>query len=75
MSGGNRKYSSIPRKRPDVKWALENGWEFYRTTGSGHLMFRHPQVEQAAVLSCSLGGGRGERNGLAWLKRNTPRED
>jgi hypothetical protein len=65
---------SYDRKRPDIAFALANGWEYVRTSGSGHLIFRHPQVQQTCTLSCSLGGGRGERNAIAWLKRNTPRE-
>ena len=64
---------SFDRKRPDIAFALENGWRYVRTSGSGHLIFEHPEVEKKCTMSCSLGGGRGERNAIAWLKRNTPR--
>lgn len=68
---GKRSYD---RKRPDIAFALENGWSYLRTSGSGHLIFGHPETTQICAMSASLGGGRGERNAIAWLKRNTPRE-
>lgn len=68
---GKRSYD---RKRPDIRFALENGWRYIRHTGSGHLVFGHPEVSVTCTMSASLGGGRGERNAIAWLKRNTPRE-
>lgn len=66
---------SFPRNRPDIAYALKLGWRYVRTSGSGHLIFRHPDVAQTCCMSTSLGGGRGERNAIAWLKRNTPREE
>lgn len=68
------KQRSYNRKRPDIAFALENGWRYIRHTGSGHLIFSHPEVKETCLMSSSLGGGRGERNAIAWLKRHTPRE-
>jgi hypothetical protein len=62
------------RKRPDIAFALSQGWRYVRRAGSGHLIFRHPDGGVDCVLPCTLGGGRGDRNGIAWIKRNTPRE-
>lgn len=65
---------SFDRKRSDITYALNNGWSYVRTSGSGHLIFRHPEVAQTCTMSATLGGGRGDLNAIAWLKRHTPRE-
>lgn len=62
------------RKRPDIRLALAMGWEYVRHSSSGHLLFEHPRGGQSLTLSATLGGGRGDRNGIAWIRRNTPRE-
>lgn len=73
MSTRHKLYGAVPRKRPDVKWALENGWEFVRISGGGHLVFRHPQVQMQAVVSSTMSDGRrGPQKSLSWFKRNTP---
>lgn len=61
------------RKRKDVAAALEAGWEYVKHSGSGHMIFRHPGGGPQMVLSGSLGGGRGDRNAIAWIRKNTPR--
>jgi len=65
---------SYDRKRPDIAWALAHGWRYDRMSGTGHLVFVHPDAPTPCIMSATLGGGRGERNAIAWLKRNTPRE-
>lgn len=62
------------RKRPDIQLALAKGWQYLRHSGSGHLVFVHPGGGPQLVMSSSLGGGRGDRNAIAWIKKNTPRE-
>lgn len=69
---GNKLH--FDRKRKDIAFALERGWEYIRHSGSGHLIFKHPGGGPQLVLSGSQGGGRGDRNGIAWIKKNTPRE-
>lgn len=62
------------RKRPDIIFALEQGWSYVRRSSSGHLIFTHPGGGLKLTMSSTLGGGRGERNAIAWIKKNTPRE-
>ena len=68
--GGRRHYN---KKRPDIMLALKEGWQYVRHSSSGHLIFAHPDGGPNLILSSTLGGGRGERNGIAWIKKNTPR--
>jgi predicted RNA binding protein YcfA (HicA-like mRNA interferase family) len=63
------------RKRADVKFAIEMGWEFCGFAGSGHLQFRHPKVAVRLIMPATPSEGRGARNSIAWVKRNTPREE
>jgi hypothetical protein len=50
------------------------GWVYAKHSSKGHLVFHHPHGGQHLILSATLGGGRGERNGIAWIRKNTPRE-
>jgi hypothetical protein len=68
---GRRQFD---RKRPDIALALEMGWVYAKHSSKGHLVFHHPHGGQHLILSATLGGGRGERNGIAWIRKNTPRE-
>ncbi|ASU00792.1 hicA toxin superfamily protein [Nocardia phage NTR1] len=63
------------RKRPDVAFAIEMGWEFCGFAGSGHLQFRHPKVAVRLIMPATPSEGRGTKNSIAWVKRNTPREE
>lgn len=63
------------KKRPDVAFAIEMGWTFCGFAGSGHLQFRHPKVAVRLIMPATPSEGRGAKNNIAWVRRNTPRED
>lgn len=60
------------KKRPEVRFAIEMGWEFCGFAGSGHLQFRHPQVAVRLIVSSSASDHRAAKNNMAWVRRNTP---
>ncbi len=64
----------LDRKREDIAEALKHGWHYVRHSGSGHMLFEHPNGGGKLVLAGSPGGGRGGRNAVAWVRKNTPRE-
>lgn len=70
--GGKRRYNG--KKRPDVQLALKEGWTYVRRSSSGHLIFAHPRGGPTLSLAATPGGGRGDRNAIAWIRTNTPRE-
>jgi predicted RNA binding protein YcfA (HicA-like mRNA interferase family) len=63
---------AFDKKRPDVRFAIEMGWEPCGFSGSGHLQFRHPQVARRLIMPNTGSDHRGEKNTIAWVRRNTP---
>ena len=63
------------KKRPDVKFAIEMGWKYCGIAGSGHLQFTHPQVAVRLIMPNSASDHRAAKNNIAWVRRNTPREE
>lgn len=60
------------KKRPDIRYALENGWVFCGVNQQGHLRFVLKGTDLVAILGSKPGEYRSVRNTLAWLRRHTP---
>lgn len=65
----------LDKKRPDVAIAIELGWKFCGLSGGSHLQFEHPLYPRKMTLPATPSDNRSIRNGVAWIKRSTPRED
>lgn len=63
------------RRRKDIAFAISLGWEYCGITGGGHLQFQHPKMDVRLIMPATPSEGRGTKNAIAWLKRNTPREE
>jgi predicted RNA binding protein YcfA (HicA-like mRNA interferase family) len=63
------------KKRPDVALAISLGWTFCGLSGGGHLQFSHPKVIAKMTIPNSPSDHRSVKNGMSWIRRNTPRED
>jgi predicted RNA binding protein YcfA (HicA-like mRNA interferase family) len=62
----------LNKQRPDVAWALANGWEFKGYTGSNHLAFRHSETNRLATLSLTPSKQRSVQKAISQLRRLTP---
>ena len=63
------------RGRDDIKLAEELGWTFHRLTGSGHLQFTHPLTGVKMTIPATPSCSRSVKNSIAWIRKNTPREE
>lgn len=62
-------------KRPEIAVALNLGWRYCGTAGSGHLQFTHPKANFKLTVASSPSEWRSSRNSISWIRRNTPREE
>jgi predicted RNA binding protein YcfA (HicA-like mRNA interferase family) len=66
---------SYDPKRPEIAFAINLGWHYCGTAGSGHLQFKHPKANFKLTIASSPSEFRSSRNSISWIRRNTPRED
>lgn len=65
---------TLDRKRPDVAEALKLGWSYVGLSGGNHYQFTHPGYPRKLTLAESTRNSYTIRNGIALVRRLTPRE-